>query len=262
MTHSQPHILITRATDQYRPFAQACQQLGLQVSHLPCLLIEATDTGIKNENVPADPNRYLQHDLHSVFDCVLFTSVNAVTHAHRQRPLPWSDVAVHAIGASTQKALQQLGQAVSLKPCAPYNSESYLTQIQHHSPARMLIIKGVGGRGLIQAQLQQWHWQVTTFDVYQRRKPVTDSSVIQEIFTDPAPDIVSVTSNEVLQNLILIAADYLPALRQLPLVVNSQRCADYALQSGFTQRLYIANPAGDEGQLVQLQRWIDDRGQR
>ncbi|MGQ7846665.1 uroporphyrinogen-III synthase [Granulosicoccus sp. 3-233] len=239
-----PHILITRPLGQQQPFIEQLEALGLSVSHLPCLEIEALrDTT-------------LDTDLAERYDSVLFTSVNAVRQAHRQRPLPWVGLAVHAIGAATGAALQRLGQPLAFLPDSPYNSESFLAQISTCRAGRLLLVKGCAGRGLLGPGLQKLGWQVASAEVYRRRLPRIPAAQVTRIVERQPPDLISITSNETLENLVTLAAAHLPRLQALPLVVNSARAAELAQELGFRQAAMIAVPPGDQGQLDCIRRWL------
>lgn len=216
---------------------------GFRVSHLPCIDIEPIASPVLKTH-PA-----------KLVDAVLFTSANAVACAHAILPLPWSGLSVHAIGAATQSALQALGQTLSIKPRPPYNSEAYLNQMKAVAPGRLMIIKGAGGRELIEPQLQRVGWQVYPVDVYRRMLPAVSSSEVAALFAPVAPDIISVTSNEGLRNLLTLTSNHQSQILQIPLVVNSQRGARLAISLGFSHPPLVAEPPGDTGQLTQLTHW-------
>ncbi|ASJ70140.1 uroporphyrinogen-III synthase [Granulosicoccus antarcticus] len=244
MFSSSPHILNTRPTGQHHAFSHKLQALGFTVSHLPCLSIAS---------LPGTP---LQDDPQVRFDIVLFTSANAVNFAHAQRPLPWDGVAIHAIGAATARALQTLNQPLALIPQAPFNSEAYLAQLSHHLPARLLLIKGQGGRDLISSQLRTSGWQVSEMDLYRREIPSKNMHLIATILDKKPLDLISVTSNESLDNLVILTGQHLPGVLQLPLVVNSQRAIEKAKLFGFSKDPIVACPPGDEGQITAIQQFF------
>jgi len=245
MVHG-PHVLITRPSGQHEQFALECKALGFQVSHLPSLAIEGTE------------NKSLRSEIVNQADSILFTSQNAVEHAHAQLPLPWAGVAVRAIGPSTARALIQRGQVLASEPCAPFNSDAFLAQIGRNPPERLIIVKGQGGRTLISERLSGLGWHVQSLDVYKRLLPEASPLQVDEIFRSPEPDIVSIGSNEALTNLMTLAGNHRPALLQIQLVVNSHRCANLAVQLGFHHPTLVAQPAGDQGQLLQLKQWLQN----
>ena len=234
---------------QQEAFADACTQLGLRVAHLPCLAIEPLH------------NEQLSSELLEQIDSVLFTSKNAVIHAHQIYPLPWPGTTINAIGPATTRALEALTQTVQLTPNPPYSSESFLQQLASLPPQKLVIIKGYGGRTLIADHLTKLGWSVRGIDVYQRSLPNISPTVTAQLFQTLAPNLISITSNEALQNLKILAGNQWESLRLLPLIVNSQRSAKLAKSMGFKLPVLVANSAGDEGQLEQIKKWISDRSQ-
>lgn len=242
--HSAPCVLITRPEGQQLAFAKGCRDLGFSVSLLPCLKI-----------IPCANDPRLLSTLLASQGTVLFTSANAVRLAHNIRPFPWPDLQVHAIGAATAQALKQHQQPLSLTPQAPFNSESYLEQISDALPGRLLIVKGRGGRKLIPQTLEAHGWHVSSLDVYERVKPDISDSDIHALFADRTPDVISATSDEVLTNLWQLCRNHTETLKDIPLVLNSQRCAQLAIDLGFRSSMLVAVPAGDKGQLIRLAHW-------
>lgn len=226
-------------------FTRSLQALGFCVSHLPCLAIRDL------------PDHQLDKNPAAHFDIVLFTSANAVRCAHAQQPLPWNNVAVHAIGAATALALQSLNQPLAIQPQAPFNSEAYLAQLAPLTPARLLLIKGEGGRGLITGQLQALGWHVSNMDLYRRELPDIDATMTARILLQTPPDIISITSNESLDNLVTLAGENLPVLLDTPLVVNSQRAVEQAMGLGFRKPPLVASPPGDRGQIDAIRHWFE-----
>ena len=94
--------------------------------------------------------------------------------------------------------------------------------------------------------------------MYRRHLPRADDATLFEAFITCAPDIVSVTSDAVLHNLMALASPHhADRLLSLPLVVNSARCASLAQQLGFEHPARIATPPGNAGQLQALREWLD-----
>jgi len=247
MSQPLPTILITRPMGQQQAFAESCARLGLRVSHLASLIIEP----LFHDELSAD---FIEQ-----FDSVLFTSKNAVSNAHRLFPMPWSGIEANAIGPATSAALAELDQTTNLTPKPPFTSESHLRQLVDLPAQKLLIVKGAGGRTLISDILSELGWTVTGVDVYKRSLPIMTEESINELIQDPAPDLISITSNEALQNLEILAKEHWDTLRKLPLVVNSKRSATLAQSMGFELPALVAGSAGDEGQLEQIKLWMSKR---
>lgn len=243
----RPRVLITRPRAQAKSFAQLCTHIGFEVTLLPCL-----------EIVPLPIQRHSLSARLGDDQTVLFTSANAVHQAHVLQPLPWSHQKIHAIGAATARALTLYEQQVEFAPRAPYNSEAYLEQIQHSAPESLLILKGCGGRDHIQNTLNARGCKISSLDLYYRRLPQIADELVEESLLHNPPDVISVTSNAALNNLCIIAKAHLHSVKSLPLIVNSSRCAEQAVNKGFTHPARVANPAGDQGQAECLLQWLND----
>lgn len=239
-----PHILITRPSGQYKQLALGCQALGFRVSHLPCLAIE----GIQNES--------LLEEYVAKAGSILFTSKNAVEYAHVLQPFPWNQASILAIGPATAKSLTDKGQALAWEPKAPYNSDALLEQLVQVSPARLTIVKGIGGRTAINDSLSELGWHIDTIDVYKRVRPVLAPELVDDVFKSTAPDIISISSNETLSNLMTLIGKHRSTLLRCQLLVNSERCAELAETLGFALPALVAQFAGDQGQVSTLKHWL------
>lgn len=188
----------------------------------------------------------------------VFTSVHAVHGAARLRPFPWPGVRALAIGAATRDALVRAGQRPWAEPVAPYTSEALLAWLVAAQGPPLAdgttIVKGVGGRGVLESGLAEAGAPVATLEVYRRTLPVHDAREVRRAL-EPVPDILCTTSDEVLDNLLTLAGDRARSLLARPLVVNGERGAAHARSRGFAAEVMVASPPGDAGQLECLARW-------
>ncbi|MGH8241184.1 MAG: uroporphyrinogen-III synthase, partial [Steroidobacteraceae bacterium] len=85
------------------------------------------------------------------YDLVVFVSVNAVEHGARQVTRS-TTTRIAAIGRATAAALAAAELAADIVPEAGFSSEALLAhpQLQLTSGARVLIMRGEGGRELLQ----------------------------------------------------------------------------------------------------------------
>jgi len=238
-----PRVLVTRPKHQQSNFLDLCKQAGLDTVSLPCIDILPNDCPIEHGDI-------------STADIVLFTSRNAVEFAHAVHPLPWPGVSVHAIGRATQRMLEKLSQKTIQEPIPPYTSEAFIDWYEQQDQQyrvqtrNALIIKGVGGRDAIETYLRSVGTHVDVKEVYKRVTPVVSDAERKRVFEQTPPDIISVTSDDVLRNLVNIAgSEYSRQLHDTPLVVNSERCKELAARLGFNHSAQVASPPGDEGQL-------------
>lgn len=240
----KPNVLITRPLDQHKNIESLCRSAGFCVTLLPCI-----------EIVPVAVDSACLENALATHEHVLFTSANAVHHAHRLIDLPWPNNKVHAIGNATAQVLGSYGQALFANPQAPFNSEQFVRLRTSQPAASLLIIKGQGGRNHIHRKLTELDWQVSTQSVYARIQPEVSPERIRALFDHQASDVVSVTSDENLLNLMNLCRPYIEQLRETSLVVNSQRCANLAVEQGFREHIMVADPPGDAGQLACLKQW-------
>jgi uroporphyrinogen-III synthase len=82
---------------------------------------------------------------------------------------------------------------------------------------------------------------------------------VSDLLQDSEPNLVSITSNESLQNLKTLANEHWSSLIKLPLIVNSERTATLAKSMGFELPALVATSAGDQGQLEQVRLWLSTR---
>lgn len=238
---SKTRVLVTRPKHQQSHFLKSCKDAGLETVTMPCIDILPVECKLTKTDVKQS-------------ELVIFTSRNAVEFAHALNPLPWKNASVYAIGRATERVLGKLGQALVHPPVEPYNSEAFLEWYKTQQPIKSaLIIKGMGGRDLIETQLQTVGVDVVIKSVYKRVIPVVSDAERQRVFVDKPPHIISITSDDVLRNLVNIAGPaYASVLHSAQLVVNSERSADMATRLKFDHRAKVAFPPGDEGQLAAI----------
>src|SRR5262249_27551000 len=139
-------------------------------------------------------------------DLIVFVSVNAVAHGvHLIEKGPTTRVA--AIGKATAAALAQTSLKADIVPEAGFNSEALLAHpdLTLASDARVLIVRGDGGRELLQESFTARGLVVETREVYQRIRPTIDEATrnaLEVRWASEGIDVVTATSIETLHNLI------------------------------------------------------------
>ncbi len=238
--NSKPCVLITRAAHQADGFISACQQLGFNTIHVPCVEIKPLSFSLSFEQIKAN-------------DLALFTSANAVDLVNQHAPLPWPCLAT-GIGDVTAAKLKQLGQSKIDTPTPPFTSEGFIARLKSKNINKLLVIKGKGGRTLIKQACTELGIELTEKDVYKRTLPDVCVPEILDQFLKHPPSIICTTSDEVLQNLLkLVPTELVPELKKLDLIVNSDRNVQLAKDLGFVGHVWVAEKPGDKGQLAKLQ---------
>jgi uroporphyrinogen-III synthase len=235
-------VLVTRPVGQAAGLCRLAEEAGYEAVQLAAIEIR--------EPVDLEALRSLAGTLHS-YDLAVFISVNAVTHgldyllARRDWP---ARVKIATVGTSTAAALREYGLAPDLIPAHRFNSEALLEldELQDMHGKRVVILRGNGGREHLYDTLRARGAVVEYVEAYRRTCPEIDPQLMRALLQPGALDVVTVTSNETLQNLFAMAGEEgRPLLRALPLVVVSERQALLAQELGFEHAAIVAENAGD-----------------
>jgi uroporphyrinogen-III synthase len=244
-------VLVTRPVDQAETLCRLIADAGGEALRLPTLVI-------RDPEPEQAARRDAVIDALEVYDLAVFISVNAVARGmeriRARRAWP-AGVKIATVGASSARALERYGLAVDLVPAHEFNSEALLAleALQSMRGRRVVIFRGNGGRDVLRDELRGRGASVDYVEVYRRACPDIDPKAIAHLWQPGAINIVTVTSNESLQNLHDMAGPRgQPLLRELPLVVVSPRQAVLAAALGFSNEPLVAANAGDEAILAVL----------
>lgn len=233
-------VLVTRPARQSANLCRLIEARGGRSICFPAIEIEA----------PQDlrPARRL---LERLSECAiaLFVSSNAVRATFAllgAKALP-PGLKVGAVGRGTEKVLNALGIDADIRPAGRYDSEGLLQSeaLQHVEGTRVFIFRGVGGRALLGDVLVERGAEVHYVEVYRRVCPRTDPAPLIRRWRDDV-DAVTVTSQEILENLIqILGSEGGALLRRTPVVVISERVAARARELG-CRRVEVSERATDE----------------
>lgn len=245
-------ILVTRAKHQSQLLSQLIEQAGGQVIQFPVLEIVAPqNTQLINQQLSKT----------KTWDWVIFTSANAVNYAVEMtaNQLPLSSMTrIAAIGGNTANTLTKHGISVDLIPVVS-SSEGLAEspEMQQINHLNCLVIKGEGGRAVLEKRLSERGAVVTTVDVYRRICPKSDSKSLLDQWSRQAIEYVTITSVEALDNLIHLIGDQgFKRLQEATLIVLSQRIHTAAINKGLS-KVVIASSTSDKGiieSIVQLEK--------
>jgi uroporphyrinogen-III synthase len=244
-------VLVTRPQHQAMPLCRLLATRGASTFLLPAIEIK-----------PLTERRALAARLGALenFDLIIFTSANAVRFGAAlldQR----RDLALAAIGPATVRALNQAGYRVAAQPTEDFDSEGLLrnAKLEHVAGNRILLIKGEGGRDLLQQELARRGAHVTVADVYRRERanPAKEQlAALEAHFTAGAIHVITATSAEIAANLLAVAT---PALRgdfeRTHWVVPGERVARSLRERGLSAPLLRANSAEDQDLVDAIVRW-------
>lgn len=236
-------VLVTRPAQQAASLCDEITRLGATAIAFPAVEIVAMSASVA-----------AGHDL------IVFVSVNAVAHGvHLIEKSPTARVA--AIGKATAAALAQTSLPADIVPEAGFNSEALLAHpdLTLASDARVLIVRGSGGRELLQETFAARGLVVETREVYERVCPTVDDATrnaLEQRWASEGIDVVTATSIETLHNLIGMLSERGRALlRETTLLVASRRIAEAAQAAGLNGTLLVANGADDASMIGTLARW-------
>ena len=233
-------VLVTRPMHQAENLCRLIEEHGGEAIRLPTIeIVACTDL----------PQRISALKSPEPFHWLIFISANAVNFA-----LPaisgkiarFTHARIAAIGRATANALASAGLAIDLLPEQGFDSEALLAmpQMQCVNGQRILIVRGVGGREDLANTLRNRGAEVDYLEVYRRLIPDLDCSPVITPLLRDGLDVITVTSIEALQNLlIMLGEQYHNPLTALPLVAISDRIARVASESGFKRIFVAAGPA-------------------
>lgn len=236
-------VLVTRPAHQADNLSRLIAERGGSAIRFPTLAIAAMDDPCPIKNTLARLDS---------FQWLVFISANAVTmHSYYidgGKINCVKSTRIAAIGQATAQALALAGVPADLLPESGYNSETLLAmpQMQQINGQNFLIVRGVGGREELATTLRSRGANVEYLNVYKRIIPDSDSSQVCLLLVQDKLDVITMTSAEALQNLlIMLDNEYHQRLFAVPLVVISDRIGQIAAGLGFN-RIAVTNSPSDQ----------------
>ncbi len=253
-------ILVTRPVHQAQAFCDMLFEQAGQAIRLPVINIEA---------VKLSPEMTGILDRIDKIDFAVFISPNAVEFglaallAHGEIS---DKLKLATIGkASATKMQTILGRLPDIYPLEQYNSEALLAldslQSSRINNKKIIIFRGQGGRELLAETLQQRGARVDYLELYRRTMPQLQHHEVESVCASTL-DIITVTSNEGLNNLVVILSALCPELLwQTPLVVVTEKMHTNARNLGFKNTILVAKKASNEAILESVLEWAKIRKQ-
>jgi uroporphyrinogen-III synthase len=246
-------VLVTRPEMQAMPLCRLLEAQGATTYRLPALAIR-----------PSGDREALRASIGELqnFDVIIFQSANAVRFGAAlldQR----RDLNLAAVGPATLRALNQAGYRVPILPGKGFDSEGLLEhpRLQNLTGQRVLIVRGVGGRELLDQVLEQRGAAVTAGVVYERHPLVPDEAslaAVGQLLQANALQVITATSLEIAASLLAMQTAnpaLLESLSRLHWLVPSQRIASGVQGLGLAAPLLVAESAEDQVLVDTLVRW-------
>jgi uroporphyrinogen-III synthase len=180
------------------------------------------------------------HDLPNLnqIQQAIFISANAVKYFFntlKKHNIVWpNNIEITAIGHATAIALDNLNIKTKYIP-KEHNSECLLQldNLQNVKYQNILLIKGLGGREIIENKLNALQANLTPIIVYKRIIPSIEQEFINSLWQNDSVDIILFTSSEAMHNIFSMFGQQAKEwLLNKPCIVISARIAINAKDKG------------------------------
>ncbi|MFL1417980.1 uroporphyrinogen-III synthase [Pseudomonas fildesensis] len=224
---TQWRVLLTRPAEESMALAAALSDAGIFSSSLPLLEIEPLPVTPEQQVVFRDLGRYC---------AVIVVSKPAARLGLQLLDLSWPHLPWFSVGAATAQVLADHGLDVHYPPTGD-DSEALLAlpalrEAIARPGARVLILRGEGGRELLAERLREQGASVDYLELYRRFLPAYDTgALIQRIQLERLNGLV-VSSGQGFLHLQALAGPDWPQVAQLPLFVPSPRVLEMARAAG------------------------------
>ncbi len=245
-------VLVTRPAGQEAGLVDSLRAAGHTVFHQPLLVLQPL------AELPDGQRRHLL-DLDR-YGHVIFVSGNAVRYGMAQIDNYWPQLPVginwYAVGTTTAQSLERHGVR-AVAPDDDMTSEGLLSLpgLQAVSNHRVLIVKGEGGRSVLEQTLLDRGARVDLLECYRRCRPALAPGVLAQRLAGWRIDVILISSGEGLENLVaLLSTEETTNFRDTCLIVPSIRVARAAEAAGFAA-VVVAPNASDAAMLQALGEW-------
>ncbi len=248
------NVLVTRPGDRGLELCDIIENSGAITTYFPT-------ANIHEVKVDSKTKRTLR-SLDTIH-WVIFVSRNAVTFGVEQLPKKLLENAnIAAIGISTAEAIEKHGFNVSLCPESSFTTEAFLEEplMEDVGNNNVVIVTGQGGRKLLQEELEERGASCYRIEVYRRELPIKAAQDVAVKVEKNAIDVLVVTSEELLENLLRLLQKVDSKLKSVPLVVSSDRLKVRAKALGFTDSIIVAENAINATLLSALIKWHTKSG--
>jgi uroporphyrinogen-III synthase len=229
-------ILNTRPKEQAQALSKKIKEAGGIPIEFPTIEIQASN------NTWTDSLSNL-----NTISQAIFVSPNAVRYFFnelKKRKITWPDyIHVIAIGKGTASALEQFNIAAHDTPDLP-DSEHLLNlkSLQQIRNQSLLLVKGEGGRKVIEEYLLLKGAKIIILQVYKRVAPSISTELINTLWREDKVDIILLTSEQSIHNLFnMFNKEGQTWLQNKPCLVISERLAQSAAALGF-KNIMISHP--------------------
>ena len=220
-------VLLTRPAEESATLAATLSEAGIYSSSLPLLDIEPLPITPERQAVLRDVGRYC---------AVIVVSKPAARLALQQLDQARPHLRWFSVGAATAQVLADRGLDVHY-PQTGDDSEALLQlpalrEAIARPDARVLILRGEGGRELLAERLREQGASVDYLELYRRFLPAYDSGVLTQRIQLERLNGLVVSSGQGFLHLQALAGPDWPQVAQMPLFVPSPRVYEMARAAG------------------------------
>ena len=220
-------VLLTRPAEESALLAASLSDVGIFSSSLPLLEIEALPVTPEQQAVWADLGRYC---------AVIVVSKPAARLGVQRLERHWPRLPWFSVGAATAQVLADQGLDVHYPPSGD-DSEALLAlpalrEAIAGTDARVLILRGEGGRELLAERLREQGASVDYLELYRRFLPAYDPGVLMQRIQLERLNGLVVSSGQGFLHLQALAGSDWPQVARLPLFVPSPRVYEMARAAG------------------------------
>ncbi|MCI1738915.1 uroporphyrinogen-III synthase [Pseudomonas veronii] len=220
-------VLLTRPAEESALLAASLSDVGVFSSSLPLLEIEALPVTPEQQAVWADLGRYC---------AVIVVSKPAARLGVQRLERHWPRLPWFSVGAATAQVLADQGLDVHYPPSGD-DSEALLAlpalrEAVARTDARVLILRGEGGRELLAERLREQGASVDYLELYRRFLPAYDPGVLMQRIQLERLNGLVVSSGQGFLHLQALAGSDWPQVARLPLFVPSPRVYEMARAAG------------------------------
>ncbi|NMX48419.1 uroporphyrinogen-III synthase [Pseudomonas veronii] len=220
-------VLLTRPAEESALLAASLSDVGIFSSSLPLLEIEALPVTPEQQAVWADLGRYC---------AVIVVSKPAARLGVQRLERHWPRLPWFSVGAATAQVLADQGLDVHYPPSGD-DSEALLAlpalrEAIARTDARVLILRGEGGRELLAERLREQGASVDYLELYRRFLPAYDPGVLMQRIRLERLNGLVVSSGQGFLHLQALAGSDWPQVARLPLFVPSPRVYEMARAAG------------------------------
>ena len=255
MTLKNKRILITRPNEQADSLCELISNHGGISVRFPAVKIQPIDKTDKLIKCFDEISKY---------DFIIFISRNAVRVAVDRFITDinmFKNIKIIGVGSGTMGELEK-SNFKNIIYSEQSDSEGVLNlsdmQSEKIKSKKIFIIRGVGGRELLVKGLKERGADVECIEIYKRCLTKYNKNQLDKLWYKRKPDAAIVTSNDILDNLTNILKDDKKQLLSTPLIVMSDRIAEYARNIGFISKISIVKEKSDDGIFQCLLKLVGD----